>query len=88
MTPSEHYLQAERLLLDAADIVDSSPERADRLIARAHVHALLAGVRPGPGPAPAGPPRPNDGGFDNRGRHTPPPAPRLHGFEPGVDLFE
>jgi hypothetical protein len=82
MTPSEHYLQAERLLLEAGTIAESAAERADRLVARAHVHALLAGVRQAPGPAT--PPRTNDGGFDNRGRHTPPPAPRLH----GLDMFE
>jgi hypothetical protein len=81
MTPSEHYLQAERLLLEADDIARSSPEGADRLVARAHVHALLAGVRT----APPAPPRPADSGFDNRGRHNPPPAPR---FGPGVDMFE
>jgi hypothetical protein len=77
MTPHEHYLQAERLLLEAADIAEGAPERADRLVARAHVHALLAGAR-------TVPPRPNDGGFDNRGRHNPPSAPRLH----GLDMFE
>lgn len=84
MTPHEHYLQAERLLLEAGKVADDAPERADRLVARAHVHALLAMARPGP----AGPPRPNDGGFDNRGRHNPPSAPRLRGFEPGVDMFD
>jgi hypothetical protein len=80
MTPSEHYTEAERLLSEAEKIAEGSPERADRLVARAHVHALLAGSRPSP--TPPAPSRPNDGGFGNRGRHNPPSPPRLH------DLYE
>ena len=80
MTPSEHYTEAERLLSEAHEIAEGSPERADRLIARAHVHAVLSTARPAN--VPAAPSRPNDGGFDNRGRHNPPSPPRLH------DLFE
>jgi hypothetical protein len=72
MTPSEHYTEAERLLSEASTV--TSEQRADRLIARAHVHALLANARPAPGSASPLPP--------NRGRHNPPPPPRLH------DLFE
>jgi hypothetical protein len=75
MTPSEHYTEAERLLSEAGRV--GSAEESDRLIARAQVHALLANARPA---AAAGPSRPNDGGFDNRGRHGPPPAPRLHDY--------
>jgi hypothetical protein len=41
----DHYSEAERLLADAAKVVrrhdDECPE-ADRLIAEAHVHAVLA----------------------------------------------
>jgi hypothetical protein len=72
MTPLEHYTEAERLLSEASKV--TSEQQADRLIARANVHALLANARPAPGSA--GPLAPN------RGRHNPPPAPRLH------DLFE
>lgn len=72
MTPSEHYTEAERLLSEASKV--ASEQQADRLVARAHVHALLATARPSPASASAPPP--------NRGRHSPPPPPRLH------DLFE
>jgi hypothetical protein len=40
MTPDEHYLEAEKLLAQAAG--GGSGGDQDRLIARAHVHALLA----------------------------------------------
>jgi hypothetical protein len=72
MTPSEHYTEAERLLSEASKV--TSEQQADRLVARAHVHALLAPARPSPTSASAPPP--------NRGRHSPPSPPRLH------DLFE
>jgi hypothetical protein len=72
MTPNEHYTEAERLLSEADRA--TVEEQADRLVARAHVHALLANARPAPGSAASLPP--------NRGRHNPPPPPRLH------DLFE
>jgi hypothetical protein len=72
MTPHQHYAEAERLLSEASKA--ASEEQADRLVARAHVHALLATARPSPGSMPPLPP--------NRGRHSPPPPPRLH------DLFE
>jgi hypothetical protein len=39
MTPDEHYLEAEKLLAKAAAGGASDP---DRLVARAHVHAILA----------------------------------------------
>jgi hypothetical protein len=48
MTPDEHAAEAERLL-DAAGQSGSRDENT--LIARAHVHALLA-LRPTPGLAP------------------------------------
>jgi len=70
MTPSEHYTEAERLLSEASKV--TSDEQADRLVARAHVHALLATARPATGAGQATPP--------NRGRHSPPPPPRLHDF--------
>lgn len=72
MTPSEHYNEAERLLSEASRA--DSEQQADRLVARAHVHALLATARPTSGSTSSLPP--------NRGRHNPPPPPRLH------DLFE
>jgi len=50
MTPDDHYLEAERLLTTAAAEKNGSLE--DRLVARAHVHAILA-TRPA---APARPP--------------------------------
>jgi len=68
MTPHEHYLQAERLLRRGGPRSPTTrPSGPTGWSRRAHVHALLATARPGP----AGPPRPNDGGFDNRGRHKP-----------------
>jgi hypothetical protein len=72
MTPSEHYAEAERLLSEASKA--ASEPQADRLVAQAHVHALLATARPSSGSAQPLPP--------NRGRHSPPSPPRLH------DLFE
>jgi hypothetical protein len=40
MTPDEHYLEAEKLLAKAAGGGSGSDQ--DRLIAQAHVHAILA----------------------------------------------
>jgi hypothetical protein len=40
MTPDDHYREAERLLGLAASTRNGS--REDRLVARAHVHAVLA----------------------------------------------
>ena len=43
MTPHEHYKEAERLLKEAED-PHASDEYTSYLLARAHVHAALAGV--------------------------------------------
>jgi hypothetical protein len=54
MTPYEHYHEAERLLSEADRV--TVEEQADRLVARAHVHALLANARPAPASATSLPP--------------------------------
>jgi hypothetical protein len=46
MTPDEHYLEAEKLLTQAA--AGGSGADQDRLIARAHVHAILSTSAAGP----------------------------------------
>jgi hypothetical protein len=46
MTPDEHYLEAENLLAKSA--AGGSGSDQDRMVARAHVHAILSTSAAGP----------------------------------------
>jgi hypothetical protein len=42
MTGAQHYQEAERLLLEANHVGHTDPERSDRYVTAAQVHATLA----------------------------------------------
>lgn len=42
LSPGEHYKRATNLVVAAADFEQEVPKRAERMVARAQVHALLA----------------------------------------------
>jgi hypothetical protein len=59
MTPDQNGAAAEHWLSLATSAMKSEPEAADRMIAMAQVHALLALRPPSPLPSPSGSGVPN-----------------------------